>query len=85
MFNLNYLMGWQRQMAQGARRPLWDFLARDGIDRDAAEARVGARPVLCADLRCSICASKAECDRRLAAGGAPVDGCPNAALLKHLA
>jgi len=72
---LGILPAWRRVWSENARLPVRRFLHRRGtqlVRREALEA----------ELRCGLCASKATCNRLLAAGAkAPLAGCPNARLL----
>ena len=72
---LGILPAWRRVWSENARLPVRRFLRM----RDTQLVR---REALEAELRCGLCASKAACNRLLAAGAkAPLAGCPNARLL----
>ncbi len=74
------LVGESRRLAkEGPDLPLWMFLRRRGLRRDAVIARIGDRAVRVMELRCAACGSRADCLERLAQGTAkPPADCPNA-------
>ena len=72
------LPAWRRLMSDGQRLPVWAFLRRRG------SAGVEARAVAQAEVRCTLCGAKAQCEQLLAAGAdSPVPECPNLELLQR--
>lgn len=60
---------WRRLMGGDATLPVRRLLLRRGES-----------PTLGQEMRCALCPVRRECARRVAAGGAPLENCPNAAL-----
>jgi hypothetical protein len=72
---------WRHVMQRAADLPLWSFLRRQGVGRDAIASQIGQRALQLAELRCAACGSRHMCAASLGSGSAsPVADCPNAAL-----
>ena len=75
------LIDWRHLMQRSEDLPLWAFLRRQGVGRDAMTAEIGERAVRLAEMRCAACGSRGTCLARLATDSAsPAIDCPNAAL-----
>ena len=74
---------WRRMVEERRSLPLWGFLRRSGTSQDALENASGAAAVADAEIRCTFCASNAECRRRVASGEAIVDHCPNLEVMER--
>lgn len=72
---------WRSATGYGTQLPLWVFLRRQGVHRDAVAARIGERALRRAEIRCAACGSRPACAARVASGAhSPAADCPNAAL-----
>lgn len=76
-------LAWRHLSRSPADLPMWGFLRLAGILPADAARFVGAKSLRQAEVACTVCSSREECRRQLAAHSAtmPPANCPNARLI----